>query len=129
MSRSSPAVHRTRKSRAPSRNPARRLRRGQRRSTSCSDRRRTSMWEALAAIGSILSAVVIAATVIFAARQVRVTVDQLEQVRRSTQFEAARTVLHELAEPEFVDAYLFIYHDLDRLMKTPDFRRDIALIG
>jgi hypothetical protein len=87
------------------------------------------MWEALAAIGSILSAIVIAVTVIFAARQVRVTLDQLEQVRKATQFEAARTVLQDLADPEFVDAYLFVYHDLAKMMATPAFRRDVALIG
>ncbi|HEY7993241.1 MAG: hypothetical protein ACHQY2_02370 [Candidatus Eremiobacterales bacterium] len=87
------------------------------------------MWEALAAIGSILSAVVITATVIFAARQVRVTVDQLEQVRKATQFEAARTVLYDLADADFVEAYRFVYQDLDALMATPAFRRDVALIG
>jgi len=87
------------------------------------------MWEALAAIGSIVSAIVIAVTVIFAARQVRVTVAQLEQVRKATQFDAARAVLQELADPSFVDAYRFVYHDLDKMMTTPSFRRDIGLIG
>jgi len=87
------------------------------------------MWEALAAIGSILSAIVIAVTVIFAARQVRVTVDQLEQVRKATQFEAARTVLHDLADPAFVDAYRFVYHDLEGMLATPSFRSEVALIG
>jgi len=87
------------------------------------------MWEALAAIGSILSAVVIAATVIFAARQVRVTVDQLEQVRKATQFEAARTVLLDLADPVFVDAYRFVANDLEKMMAQPAFRRDLALVG
>jgi len=79
--------------------------------------------------GAILSAVVIAVTVIFAARQVRVTVDQLEQVRKATQFEAARTVLLDLADPVFVDAYRFVANDLDKMMALPGFRRDIALIG
>jgi len=87
------------------------------------------MWEALAAIGSISSAIVIAVTVIFAARQVRVTVDQLEQVRKATQFEAARTVLHDLADPAFVDAYRFVYHDLEGMLATPSFRSEVALIG
>ncbi|HYK54484.1 MAG TPA: hypothetical protein VEV38_13250 [Candidatus Eremiobacteraceae bacterium] len=87
------------------------------------------MWEALAAVGSILSAIVIAVTVIFAARQVRVTVDQLEQVRKATQFEAARTVLLDLADPVFVDAYRFVASDLDKMMALPAFRRDIGLIG
>lgn len=87
------------------------------------------MWEALAAIGSILSAVVITATVIFAARQVRATVEQLEQVRKSTQFEAARTVLLDLADPVFVDAYRFVTNELEARMAEPSFRRDLALVG
>lgn len=87
------------------------------------------MWEALAAIGSILSAVVIAATVIFAARQVRLTVDQLEQVRKATQFEAARTVLLDLADPVFVDAYRFITNELESKLADPSFRRELGLVG
>jgi len=87
------------------------------------------MWEALASIGSISSAIVIAVTVIFAARQVRVTVDQLEQVRKATQFDAARTVLLEMADPAFVDAYRFVFHDLDRMLANDSFRREVALIG
>lgn len=87
------------------------------------------MWEALAAIGSILSAVVIAATVIFAARQVRLTVDQLEQVRKATQFEAARTVLLDLVDPSFVDAYRFIATDLEAKLADPTFRHELSLVG
>ncbi len=86
-------------------------------------------WEAITAIGTLASAIVIAVTVIVAARQVRVTVDQLEQVRKATQFEAARTVLQDLADPVFVDAYRFVYQDLERLMATPSFRRELALLG
>lgn len=87
------------------------------------------MWEALAAIGSILSAIVIAATVIFAARQVRVTVDQLEQVRKATQFEAARTVLLDLAEPSFVECYRFVATELEKMMEIPAFRRELGFVG
>lgn len=87
------------------------------------------MWEALAAIGSILSAVVIALTVIFAARQVRATFEQLEQVRKATQFEAARTVLLDLADPAFVDAYRFVVNDLEAKLAEPSFRHELALVG
>jgi len=87
------------------------------------------MWEALAAVGSILSAIVIAVTVIFAARQVRLTVDQLEQLRKATQFEAVRTVLLDLADPAFVDAYRFVANDLQAMLESPSFRRELALIG
>ena len=87
------------------------------------------MWEALTAIGTIGSAIVIAATVIMAARQIRVTVDQLEQLRKSTQFEAARTVLLEMADPAFADAYRFVFRDLRERMKDESFRRELAQIG
>ena len=87
------------------------------------------MWEALAAIGSIVSAAVIAATVVMAARQVKLNADQLEQARRATQFEAARSVLLEMVEPKFVDAYRFIIHDLPALMHNEEFYRGIAEVG
>jgi len=87
------------------------------------------MWEALTAIGTIASAIVIAVTVLVGARQVRLTVAQLEQVRRSTQFDAARTVLLEMVEPSFVDGYRFLYRDLGTRMHDEAFRDEVALIG
>ena len=87
------------------------------------------MWEALTAIGTIASAVVIAVTVVMAARQVKITTDQLEQTRRATQFEAARSVLLEMVEPKFVDAYRFLIHGLPERLQDEEFRRGIAEIG
>jgi hypothetical protein len=87
------------------------------------------VWEALTAIGSIASALVIAVTVVMAARQVRITTDQLEQTRRATQFEAARSVLLEMVEPKFVEAYRFIVHDLPARMKDEEFYRGVGQIG
>ena len=87
------------------------------------------MWEALTAIGTLASAAVITITVILSVRQVRATVDQLEHVRRSTQFEAAHTVLQEFSDPEFTESYKFVYQDLERCMEDEEFRREVALIG
>lgn len=87
------------------------------------------MWEALAAIGSIASAAVIAVTVVMAARQVKLTTDQLEQTRRATQFEAARSVLLEMVEPKFVAAYRFIIHDLPARLHDEAFYRGVGQIG
>jgi hypothetical protein len=87
------------------------------------------MWEALTAIGSIASALVIAVTVVMAARQVKITTDQLEQTRRASQFEAARTVLLDMVEPKFVAAYRFIIHDLPARLKDEEFYRGIAQVG
>ena len=87
------------------------------------------MWEALTAIGTIASAVVIAVTVVMAARQVRITSDQLEQTRRATQFEAVRSVLLEMVDPRFIEAYAFVIHDLQGLMKDEAFFRGLGQIG
>ena len=87
------------------------------------------MWEALTAIGSVASAVVIAITVIMAARQVKITTDQLEQTRRATQFEAVRSVLLEMVDPDFIDAYRFVIHDLRGLLKDETFYRELGHIG
>ena len=90
-------------------------------------------WEALAAIGSILSAVVIAVTVIIAARQVRVTTDQvrltnaqLEHLRRTTQLEGAMKIFDEIMEPEFREAVRFVVHDLRDRMKDDTFKREVS---
>jgi len=87
------------------------------------------VWEALTAIGTIASAIVIAVTVIMAARQVRVTTEQLAQMRRTSQFEAARSVLLEMAEPSFVAAYRFVFQDFKRMLADDAFRADLAHIG
>src|SRR5271169_5218892 len=109
-----------RKSSAHSPRRARRPRREPPKSTS-SSAPATDMWEALTAIGSIASAVVIAVTVVMAARQVKITTDQLEQTRRATQFDAARTVLLEMVDPKFVQAYRFIIHELPARMNDVEF--------
>ena len=90
-------------------------------------------WEALAAIGSILSAAVIAFTVIMAARQVRVTTDQvrltnaqLEHLRRTTQLEGAMKIFDEMTTPEFREAVRFVVHDLRGRMKDDTFRREVS---
>lgn len=87
------------------------------------------MWEALTAIGTIGSAIVITVTVLLSVRQVRATVDQLEQVRKATQFDAARTVLLDMADPAFVEAYRFVYLDLEKHMADESFRRELANVG
>jgi hypothetical protein len=86
-------------------------------------------WEAVAALGSVLSATVIAVTVIFASRQVKVgarqaqlTNDQLNHLRRSTQLEGAMRIFDEMDKPEFREAVRFVVHDLRNSMQDPAFR-------
>src|SRR5438874_1278069 len=85
-------------------------------------------WEAVAALGSVLSATVIAVTVIFASRQVKVaarqaqlTNDQLNHLRRSTQLEGAMRIFDEMDKPEFREAVRFVVHDLRSQMQDPAF--------
>jgi hypothetical protein len=91
------------------------------------------MWEPLTAIGSLLSAIVIAFSVIYAAKQVRLgrdaaklTNDQLMHLRRSTQLEGAMKIFELMDNPEFREAVRFVVHDLRERMLDPDFRAGAA---
>jgi hypothetical protein len=91
------------------------------------------MWESLAAIGSLLSAIVIAFSVIYAAKQVRLgrdqaklTNDQLLHLRRATQLEGAMKIFQLMDNPEFREAVRFVVHDLADRMMDPDFRASAA---
>jgi len=91
------------------------------------------MWEAITAAGSILSAVVIAVTVIYASKQVSVgheqaklTNDQLNHLRRSTQLEGAMKIFELMDNPEFREAVRFVVDDLDSRMRDPVFRSGAA---
>jgi hypothetical protein len=83
-------------------------------------------WEALTAIGSLLSAVIIATTVIMAAKQVRLTNAQLEHLRRTTQLEGAMKIFEEMAQPDFRKAVHFVNHDLRDRMKDKTFRDEVS---
>jgi hypothetical protein len=94
------------------------------------------MWEALTALGSLLSAVIIAVTVVLAAKQLRAmnaqagaTVEQLHELRRATQFDAARTVLTDFASPQFSAAYRFVHHHLAHHLRDEKFRSEVPLAG
>jgi len=90
-------------------------------------------WEALTAAGSIASALVIAVTVIFAAKQVRVAADQanlttlqLNHLRRSTQLQGAMNIFKEMDDKAFREAVRFVVHDLKGQMSDPVFREALA---
>lgn len=83
-------------------------------------------WEALTAIGSMLSAIIIATTVFMAAKQVRLTNAQLEHLRRTTQLEGAMKIFEEMAQPDFRAAVRFVTHDLRERMKDENFRHEVS---
>jgi hypothetical protein len=71
-------------------------------------------WGAIAAIGSLLSAVVIAISAIFALRQVN-------QLQRATQLDGTMRVFAEFSDPEFIAARNFVLHELPHKLKDPAF--------
>jgi len=86
------------------------------------------MWNALTAIGTLLSALVIAVTVIMAAKQVRLTQEQvratnrnLEQLQRATQLDGVMEIFRELAAPPVAESGHFIRTQLVAKMKDPGF--------
>jgi hypothetical protein len=86
-------------------------------------------WEAVSAIGSLASVVVIAVTVVVGARQLRVTQRQLEQLRGATQLEGTLTIFADLTTPEFFAAARFTISRLAAKMRDDAFRREVAVIG
>jgi hypothetical protein len=86
-------------------------------------------WGAIAAAGTVLSAVVIAITVILTARQLRLMTSQLDHFRRATQLEGMMRLIHELDTPINVESQRFISNDLHSLMRDEEFRKGVALAG
>jgi len=86
-------------------------------------------WEAITALGTLLSAVVIAVTVLFAARQLRVTSQQLEHLRRATQLEGILQIIHDLRSDLLDESQLFINSELPNRMREEEFRSGVALAG
>lgn len=86
-------------------------------------------WEALTAIGTLLSAFVIAATVIMAARQVRLTSKQLEHLRRSNDLAGAISIFDRLESPRFVDAYHYVIKDLEARLTDDRYRGELTDFG
>jgi hypothetical protein len=84
-------------------------------------------WEALTAISTAATAIVIAATVAVGYRQIRVAGDQLEHLRRSTQLDGTMKVFAELGAPEFRSARLFVENELAARMQDARFREELLL--
>ncbi len=84
-------------------------------------------WEALTAIATAATAIVIAATVLVGYRQIRLTRDQLEHLRRSTQLDGTMQAFAEFDTPEFRSARLFVENELAQRMLDERFRDEILL--
>lgn len=84
-------------------------------------------WEAVTAISSAVSALVIAATVIVGYRQIRLASDQVEHLRRSTQLDGTMKAFAELNTPEFRAARLFVENQLAGRMEDEEFQAELLL--
>jgi hypothetical protein len=84
-------------------------------------------WEAVTAISSAVSALVIAATVIVGYRQIRLASDQVEHLRRSTQLDGTMKAFAELNTPEFRAARLFVENRLAERMEDEQFQAELLL--
>jgi hypothetical protein len=79
---------------------------------------RVMTWEALTAIASAITAVVLIATVIMARHQVQL-------LRRSTQLDGLMRILAEMDDPAQVASYRFILDELPQKMEDPVFRKRV----
>ena len=84
-------------------------------------------WEALTAVATAVTALVIAATVAVGYRQIRLTRDQLDHLRRSTQLDGTMRVFAELETPEFRAARIFVENEMDARMRDARFREELSL--
>jgi hypothetical protein len=93
-------------------------------------------WEAVAAVSTAFTGLVILATALAAMREVRIagehsraTREQLEHLRKATQFDGALAVFAELDTPFQQDARHFVQFELEDRMKDQRFRDEVALIA
>lgn len=93
-------------------------------------------WEAIAALSNGFTGLVILVTALIATREVRIagehsraTRDQLEHLRKATQFEGALAVFAELDTPFQAAARHFVQFELADRMKDEQFRAQVSLIA
>lgn len=79
-------------------------------------------WEAVTAIGTVFTGLVILVTVILGRRQ-------LDHLRRATQLEGTIAVFAELDSPAQVEARRFVQFELPQRLKEEPFRGETALVG
>jgi hypothetical protein len=79
-------------------------------------------WEAITAVSTAVTALVIGATAVVGYRQ-------LKHLRQATQLEGTLKIFDELNDEELRDARRFVLTDLHDKMQDPKFRAEIAAVG
>jgi hypothetical protein len=82
-------------------------------------------WDAVTAVSSAVSAIVIVATVAVGYRQIRLAGDQLAHLRSATQLDGTMKVFAELESERFRVARLFVETELEQRMREPSFREEM----
>ena len=78
-------------------------------------------WDALSAIATAFTGIVIMLTVIVGVRQARAALDQIGEAHRATQLDGMMRIFEKFDDPEFIRARLFITRELRARMQEPDF--------
>ncbi len=78
-------------------------------------------WEALSAIATAFTGLVIMFTVIIGVRQARAALDQIGETHRATQLDGMMRIFEKFDEPQFIAARLYIMNVLPARMTEPDF--------
>jgi nitrate reductase alpha subunit len=76
------------------------------------------IWQAVGAIGSLLTVIVIAASAYFALRHVT-------QLRRAAQLDGTMRIFAQFTAPEFIAARRFVLSELAEKLKDPLFRQEL----
>lgn len=84
-------------------------------------------WSAVSALGTALTAIVVAVTALFGFHQLRLTRVQLEQLRRATQLDGALKILDDLNSATYVEARHFVATELPKCLEDPVFRTEVEL--
>ncbi|HEV2261201.1 MAG TPA: hypothetical protein VGR69_02795 [Candidatus Rubrimentiphilum sp.] len=78
-------------------------------------------WEALSAIATAFTGLVIMFTVILGVRQARAALDQISEAHRATQLDGMMRVFEQFDDERFVRGREYIMRDLAARMDEPDF--------
>lgn len=86
-------------------------------------------WEAVTAIASLFSSIVVLLAVVVAVRQVRVGAAQVEHLRRATQLEGTMKIFGMLGSAEQQTARRFIAVELAERLKDQTFRDEVSMLS
>lgn len=78
-------------------------------------------WEALSAIATAFTGIVIMLTVIVGARQAHVALEQIQETHRATQLDGMMRIFEKFDDPKFVSARQYVMTKLADRMAEPDF--------